>query len=37
MRSSEGDVQWGWNCGLIWYFYDRADVVVDVVWERMGD
>lgn len=21
----------------VWYFYDRADVLVDVVWERMGD
>jgi hypothetical protein len=21
----------------VWYFYDRADVLVDVEWERMGD
>ena len=21
----------------VWYFYDGADVLVDVVWERMGD
>ncbi len=21
----------------VWYFYDRDDLVVDVVWERMGD
>lgn len=21
----------------VWYFYDRADLVVDVVYERMGD
>jgi hypothetical protein len=21
----------------VWYFYDRDDHVVDVVWERMGD
>jgi hypothetical protein len=23
--------------GHVWYFYDRADVVVDVTWDRMGD
>ena len=21
----------------VWYFYDRADVLVDAMWERMGD
>ena len=21
----------------VWYFYDRADILVDVVWERTGD
>jgi hypothetical protein len=21
----------------VWYFYDRADTLVDVEWERMGD
>ena len=21
----------------VWYFYDRADVLVDVRWQRMGD
>jgi len=21
----------------VWYFYDRADVLVDAVWQRMGD
>ena len=21
----------------VWYFFDRADVLVDVVWERTGD
>ena len=27
----------GLSLAHVWYFYDRADVLVDVVWERMGD